>query len=84
LAPPLVAELFGLTSHGVILGCLMICAEGGSAIGPVVAGHIFDVTGSYSLAFLIYAIIGVTGLIMILLLKPAGKEVKASESGRSA
>jgi len=84
LAPPLVAELFGLTSHGVLLGCLMICAEGGSAIGPVVAGHIFDVTGSYNLAFLIYAIIGVTGLILVLLLKPTRKEVKTSESRRSA
>ena len=84
LAPPIIAELFGLTSHGVLLGCLMICAEGGSAIGPVVAGHIFDVTGSYNLAFLIYAIIGVTGLILVLLLKPTRKEVKTSESGRSA
>ena len=84
LGTPLLAELFGLTSHGVLLGCMMICAEGGSAIGPVVAGHIFDVTGSYNLAFLIYAIIGVTGLILVLLLKPTGREVKTSESGRSA
>ena len=84
LTSPVVAELFGLSSHGVLLGCMMICAESGSAIGPVVTGHIFDVTSSYNLAFLIYAIIGVIGLILILLLKSTGKEVKASESGRSA
>ena len=84
LASPIIAELFGLSSHGVLLGCMMICAENGSAIGSVVTGHIFDVTGSYNLAFLIYAIIGVTGLILVSLLKPTGKEVKTSESGRSA
>jgi uncharacterized membrane protein YuzA (DUF378 family) len=36
------------------------------------------------MAFLIYAIIGVIGLVLVLLLKPTGKEVKTSESGRSA
>lgn len=84
LASPVVAELFGLSSHGVLLGCMMICAESGSAIGPVVTGHIFDVTSSYNLAFLIYAIISVAGLVLILLLKPTGKGVKTSESGGSA
>jgi MFS family permease len=84
LASPVVAELFGLSSHGVLLGCMMICTEGGSAIGPVVAGHIFDVTSSYQLAFLICAFAGVAGLMLILLLKSTRREGRSNESGRSA
>jgi cyanate permease len=39
-------------------------------IGPLVTGYIFDITSSYQLAFLIYAIINVIGLILVLCLKP--------------
>ena len=84
LASPIVAEFFGLSSHGVLLGCIMICVEGGSAIGPVVAGHIFDITDEYNLAFLLFAITTVVGLVLILLLKPTGKEGRIGESGRSS
>jgi MFS family permease len=70
LSSSLLAEQFGLSSHGILLGCLMVCAEGGSAIGPVVAGYIYDITGSYWLAFLLFAVIGGVGLILISRVKP--------------
>jgi len=73
LGSPVVAELFGLSSHGVILGVTMIFVEGASAVGPVVAGHIFDITGGYQLAFLSYAIISIVGLILVSLLRPTRK-----------
>jgi len=84
LASPIVAEQFGLSSLGVLLGCIMICVEGGSAIGPVVAGHIFDVTSDYNTAFLLFAVISVIGLMLILLLRPTRKEGRTDESGRSS
>jgi len=84
LGSTVVAELFGLSSHGVILGVTMICVEGASAIGPVVAGHIYDIMGSYQLAFFIYAVISVIGLMLISLLRPTRKEGRTIESGRSA
>jgi len=67
---PLVADLFGLRSHGVILGSGTLGATIGGAIGPVVAGRIFDVTGSYQLAFIICIILSVIGLVAASLLKP--------------
>jgi len=72
LAAPVVAELFGLSSLGAIMGVTMIFVGGAGAVGPVVAGHIFDITGSYSLAFTIYAVLSLISLVLILRLKPAG------------
>lgn len=71
LLSPMVAEYFGLSSHGVIFGVvIMLGGTAGMAIGPVIAGHIFDVTESYQLAFLIYAALTVIGLILSLFLGP--------------
>ena len=69
---PLVADLFGLRSHGVILGSATFGATIGGAIGPIVAGSIFDVTGSYQLAFIISIILSIIGLVAATSLKPAG------------
>jgi MFS family permease len=60
---PLIAELFGLTSHGVILGVNVLGYSLGSAAGPFVAGYLFDVTGDYQLAFLACAVSGIAGLV---------------------
>jgi len=83
LLSPMTAEQFGLSSLGVILGVIMLGGATGAAIGPVVAGYIFDITGSYYPAFLIYAIAAVIGLILISLLKPTGKEVGTIGARRS-
>ncbi len=70
LVSPTVAELFGLRSHGVIFGCVMLGLTLGIATGPVVTGYIFDITSSYQLAFLILAILNVIGLVLVSCLKP--------------
>ncbi len=71
LISPIVAEYFGLKSHGVIMGVvIMFGGSGGMALGPVVAGHLFDVTGNYQSAFFLVGIISVIGLILMLFLKP--------------
>jgi len=67
---PIVANVFGMRSHGVILGLVFFSDTVGGATGPFLAGYIFDVTSSYHLAFLICAILGVVNLIAILLIKP--------------
>lgn len=67
---PMVAELFGLSSHGFIYGVIHVGFTIGAAIGPLVTGYMFDVTGSYRLAFFISATIGVVGLIFTALLGP--------------
>ena len=67
------AELFGLRSIGVILGCFTFSYTIGGAIGPLAAGYIFDKTSSYQLAFVISTVISIIGLIMALFLKPVNK-----------
>lgn len=67
---PLVAGLFGLSSHGLIFGVVGLGFTIGAAIGPFLAGHIFDVTGNYQVAFLVCAAMGVVGLILTTLLTP--------------
>ncbi|MFH0847481.1 MAG: MFS transporter [Chloroflexota bacterium] len=42
---------FGLLAYGVILGVYTMLFHVGNAIGPVVGGYVFDVTGSYNLPF---------------------------------
>ena len=74
LMSPIVAELFGLTSHGVIFGVIIFSIAIGGAIGPVLAGHIFDITSSYQLAFLTCAGAAIMGTMMTLLLKPIHRE----------
>ena len=68
----IVAELFGLSSVGEVLGGVLCVGAIGGAIGPVLAGHIFDITHSYQLAFLICVILCVVGTILTSLLRPVG------------
>jgi len=71
LQSPIVAELFSLGSHGVILGSIIVGGGIGAAIGPVVLGRIFDLTGSYNQGFLLCASIAVPGFILSLFLRSA-------------
>ncbi len=71
---PLVAELFGLSSHGLILGFINLLGfTFGAAIGPLIAGYIFDMTNTYQLAFIVCAATAVVGLILAVLLTPIEK-----------
>jgi MFS family permease len=71
---PLVAGLFGLSSHGLILGVINLLGfTFGAAIGPFVAGYISDTTGSYQLAFILAGAVSVAGLISTVLLSPTKK-----------
>lgn len=67
---PLVAWLFGLRSHGLIYGVVHIGFTAGAAVGPIVTGYIFDLTGSYQVAFLVCAIFGVIGITFSVILRP--------------
>ncbi len=66
----MVADLFGLASLGVILGAVLFGMSFGSAAGPVLAGRIFDTTGSYQLVFSVCAAFSMISIILVLLLKP--------------
>lgn len=65
---PSVAEYFGLKAHGAIFGLIMFFGTLGGASGPIAAGWIFDVTGSYFWAFGTLNLLAVIGLVLVLLL----------------
>ena len=67
---PILAELFGTVSHGLVFGITAFISSMGGFIGPVMAGYLFDRTGSYSAAFIVLAAMSFTGLITSLTLKP--------------
>ena len=68
---PLVARVFGIRSHGLILGLLSPGQMSGVALGGFLAGYIFDVNGSYRLIFAISAVICLIGLFLMALTRPA-------------
>jgi MFS family permease len=63
------SEIFGLRSIGIITGAIICSYTIGAAIGPLVAGYIFDVIGSYDLAFWIATAIAVISCTIALFLK---------------
>jgi MFS family permease len=69
LRSALIAELFGLHAHGAILGLIILLAMIGGTIGPLIAGHIFDASGQYTLVFLLIIGIVLVGLAIAVLLK---------------
>ena len=68
LFSPLVAERFGLKSHGIILGTANCAGTIGAALGPLTAGYIFDKANSYSLAFIICIGLAIIAVVLTLLL----------------
>jgi MFS family permease len=68
IVSPLVADLFGLGSHGTILGVTVLAQSLGGAVGPVVAGYIFDATGGYQAAFTLCLGMSVVSLAAVVIL----------------
>jgi MFS family permease len=67
---PIVADLFGLRSHGVLLGIVACGFTFGGGVGPFVMGYIFDVLARYQSAFILCAALSAAGLLLARGLKP--------------
>lgn len=67
---PLVAELFGIASHGSLFGLVVFFGTTGGAAGPLLTGYLFDAGGSYELPFKILLGAAISGLLLLLQLKP--------------
>ncbi len=69
---PLLAQLFGLRSHGLIFGVFGISVSWGGAVGPLVTGYLFDMSNSYQIAFLVCAVVSLTGILFAAFLRVEG------------
>jgi cyanate permease len=63
---------------GAIFGALSVADGLGFGTGPLMAGYVFDVTGSYQLSFFIVAGAMALALVATLVLREEG-----SEAGRA-
>ena len=70
---PIVAKLFGLSSHGLILGFVGIGFTTGASLGPLVTGFLFDLTGAYTTPFSIGAGVAMVGLTLAFILRPRNR-----------
>ncbi|MDH3659640.1 MAG: MFS transporter [Alphaproteobacteria bacterium] len=66
IVAPTLASYFGTGAVGAIFGGVVFFGTIGGALGPVLAGWIFDVTGSYAPAFMTLGAMAVLGLLLVL------------------
>jgi len=61
----LVGDTFGLRNIGMVMGALVIGWGMGAAFGPAAGGFIYDVKGSYSIAFLAGAVFMLASALLV-------------------
>ena len=71
---PLIASLFGLRSHGLIFGFLGFGSTFGAAVGPLLTGFLFDLTGSYDWALLMCAAASLISLVFAFFIRSVESE----------
>lgn len=70
----IVSANFGLTAYGAIFGVITLVQNLGVSIGPLFAGYIYDTTGSYRLAFVIFTVLYAIAIPTVLAVRrPKGK-----------
>lgn len=64
------ADYFGRTSFSMIMGWSSLVIMFGQILGPLVAGVLYDVTGSYEFGFTVIAIVAALGSVFFFLATP--------------
>jgi MFS family permease len=62
---PMVAEFFGTGSHGSIFGMVWFSGTLGGSAGPLLAGYIYDLTGTYRADFIILTLTSFMALLLV-------------------
>ena len=63
------AEYFGRRYFGSVMGFMDLAQIFGLTLGPVFAGLMYDVTGSYRLAFIAFAVTAAIAMMLMLIAK---------------
>jgi MFS family permease len=79
---PIPAEIFEGRHYGSIFGTVMLAAILGGAAGPWFTGILYDVTGTYSIAFCIAAGCSLISILAIWLAAPGKVRAVAGRAGR--
>jgi MFS family permease len=79
---PIPAEIFEGRHYGAIFGTLMVAAILGGAAGPWIAGALYDLTGTYSIAFWIAIGCNLISILAIWFAAPGKVRAVAGRAGR--
>ena len=55
-------KLFGTNSHGLLFGLVLFSGTLGGSAGPLLAGFLFDQTGTYQIVLIVLALMAIFGL----------------------
>lgn len=69
VVPLVVAQRFGSAHLGRVYGLLLLALVPGGALGPIVAGRVFDLTGSYAPVFTAFACANLTAVAALALMR---------------
>jgi MFS family permease len=69
LLPAIVGDFFGRLAVGTIFGFVWAIAASAAAFGPLIAGYLYDVTGSYADAFALGAAFNLAAAGLVLFLR---------------
>ncbi len=84
LEPLLISRTFGARAFGSLLGALIAVETAGDFIGPILGGLIFDATGSYTTAFIVYIAGFVIAAIAFASFRPEHDESKLRSPTKSS
>ncbi|MBI1846823.1 MAG: MFS transporter [Candidatus Rokubacteria bacterium] len=70
LFAPTIADFFGRARAGTLVGVLFALSGSASGLGPILAGLIYDRTGSYTLAWELGAALNLLGLALFAACRP--------------
>jgi MFS family permease len=73
VVPLLVAQRFGMENLGRVYGVLLLALVPGGAVGPVLAGWVFDATGRYTEVFAGFVVANVLAVLALLAVRPTAR-----------
>ena len=82
LVPAWISRLYGVGSMGIVWGGVVMIGTLGGGIGPICAGKVYDIAHSYSLFFLIGALVLAIGAALLFFIKPPVKKEVAVLAAR--
>lgn len=82
LQEPIRADYFGTKAFATIQGASRSVITAGTFMGPIIAGFLYDLTKSYTVAFSIFAFVSLASMLCMFLAKPPAREkIGLMESG---
>jgi MFS family permease len=84
ILPIAITESLGAKRLGTLLGLLALFTTFGFAAGPVIAGGIFDRTGSYTGALLLFVALAIVSMLAMRATSPLAEETARIDVGEAA